>query len=282
MVLFEYQSSLLRKIKSVAKAANVNPDVPDAHRLWKNVKIAVPLKYLSSFFRSLELPLINTKLYIEINCTKHSIMSTADGVITLHIPKTELYVPAVTLNTANTKKVSSMLKEGFKRSVLWNEYKSKVQRVVSGTADQNTNPKRIMLDSSFQGVNRLFVAGLDTNNNKNDHTKYFLPTTEIKDYNVLIDGRNFYDQNVNDKIARYNKLLKVTTGKGEDYTTGCLLDYQYYTKSYNIVAVSLSKQSILDSDAKRVQQLEFIYRLDNQSGTNFDCFRIRKNNSFRI
>ena len=53
---------------------------------------------------------------------------------------------------------------------------------------------------------------------------------EIKDYNVLIDGRNFYDQNINNSITRYNELLKLTTGKSEDYTTGCLIDYDWYIK----------------------------------------------------
>ena len=93
------------------------------------------------------------------------------------------------------------------------------------------------------------------------HKKYFLPTAEIKEYNVLINGRNFYDQNINDGITRYNELLKLTTGKGEDYTTGSLIDYDYYIKDWNIVAVDLSKQTTLDSDSRAIQQREFIYKL---------------------
>ena len=73
---FKYQLSLIG-ITSTAVAANANRDVPGAHRLWENVKIVVPLKYINNFFRSLELPLINTKLYIELNWTKDSIITDA-------------------------------------------------------------------------------------------------------------------------------------------------------------------------------------------------------------
>ena len=97
---FKYQSNLIKKqVNSVDVAQNRDPDVPNAHRLWKNVKIAVPLKYISNFFRSLELPLINTKLYIELNWPKHFVIRSVATAITFRITKTELYVPVVTLNT---------------------------------------------------------------------------------------------------------------------------------------------------------------------------------------
>ena len=66
----------------------------------------------------------------------------------------------------------------------------------------------------------------------------------------MIDGRNFYDQNVNSSTARYNELLKMTTGRSEDYSTECLLDYDYYIKEFNIVGIDLSHQAVLDSDPK--------------------------------
>ena len=91
---FKYQSDLIKKqAPPVNVAQNIDPDVANAHRLWRNVKIAVPLKYISIFFRSLEMPLINTKLYIELNCTKHSIISNFNTATTFQITKTELYVP---------------------------------------------------------------------------------------------------------------------------------------------------------------------------------------------
>ena len=75
---------------------------------------------------------------------------------------------------------------------------------------------------------------------------YYLPRAEIKDYNILIDGRNFYDQKVNSSIVRYNELLKMKTGRSEDYSTGCLLDYDYYLKGFLIVGIDLSHQAVLD------------------------------------
>ena len=104
--------------------------------------------------------------------------------------------------------------KSFKRSVIWNEYKSKIQTVSTIPPEGgNFDTKIILLDSSFQRVNRLFVMGFNTNTvtrNTDDaesHRIYFLPRIEIKDYNVLIDERNFDDQNINDSITRYNELL---------------------------------------------------------------------------
>ena len=177
----------------------------------------------------------------------------------------------MTLNTKNNNKLSELLRKRFKRSVIWNQYQSKIQTVEAGDAVHNIGHKKVLLDSSFQGVNRLFVMGFDSNtvkrntDNLQSHRRYFLPRVEVKDYNVLIDGRNFYDQNINDSITRYNELLKLTTGKSEDYTTGCLIDYDYYVKDWRIVVVNLSHQSVLDSDPKAIQQIGFIYKLENNA-----------------
>ena len=82
----------------------------------------------------------------------------------------------------------------------------------------------------------------DPINNTNSHTKYFLPRVNITNYNVLIDGRNFYDQPINDSIKQCDEIRKTATGQGDDYTTGCLLDYQYFKDHYQLIAVDLSKQ----------------------------------------
>ena len=80
----------------------------------------------------------------------------------------------------------------------------------------------------------LFVLAFDNTENganqveRNSHLKYFLPRIKITKYNVLIDGRNFYDQPISDEIRKYDELRKVTTGKGDDYTTGYLLDYKHF------------------------------------------------------
>ena len=85
-----------------------------------------------------------------------------------------------------------------------------------------------------------------------NNKKYFLPRGEIKNYNVLIGGRNFYDQPINDKIKQYNEVRKVSTGHGDDYTTGCLLDYAYFKDNYRLIAVDLSKQKDLDIDPRAI------------------------------
>ena len=140
-----------------------------------------------------------------------------------------MYVPIVTLSTKDNVNLTKQLNEGFKRLVYWNEYKSRVE---TNTADTN-NVIRFPLDASFQGVNRLFVLVFNNVNDdnkveRNGHKKHFLPRADITKYNVLIEGRNFYDQPISDQIRKYDEIRKTTTGKGDDYTTGCLLDYQYF------------------------------------------------------
>ena len=105
----------------------------------------------------------------------------------------------------------------------------------------------------------MFVHAFDNTNNgdnkveRNSHRKYFLPRVDITNYNVLIDGRNRYDQPISNKIAKG----KIATGRGDDYTTGCLLDYQYLKDHYQLIAVDLSKQKELDADPRAFQQIEF-------------------------
>ena len=77
---------------------------------------------------------------------------------------------------------------------------------------------------------------------RNSHRKHFLPREDITNYNVLIDGRTFYDQIINDKMKMYDETRKIATGKGDDYTTGCLLDYQYFKDHYQLITVNISKQ----------------------------------------
>ena len=98
--------------------------------------------------------------------------------------------------------------------------------------------------------------------NRDDQRKYFLPRIDLKKYNVIIDGRNFYDNLIESDIEKYRELKKVMIGKGEDYTTGSLLDYDYFKKHYKLVAVNLSKQKELDADPRAIQQIEFKYMLE--------------------
>ena len=97
------------------------------------------------------------------------------------------------------------------------------------------------------------------------HSRYFIQTEKIKDYNVTIDGRNFLDQPFKYDIKSYENIRKIVTGQGDDYTTGCLLDYNYFKNHYKMIAIDLSKQQELDADLKAIQQINFT---GNLSGNN--------------
>ena len=128
--------------------------------------------------------------------------------------------------------------------------------------------KYINLDPSFQGVNRLFVMAYNRANNqptRNGQRKYYLPKTDLEKYHVIIDGRNFYDNPIESDIGKYRELKKVMIEKAEDYTTGSLLDFNYFDKHYILVAVDLSKQKELDADPRVTQQIEFKYMLGTNS-----------------
>ena len=85
----------------------------------------------------------------------------------------------------------------------------------------------------------------------------FLPRVKIENYNIDIDGRNFYDQPINNSIKQYDEIRKISTGQGDDYTTGCLLDYAFFDKYYRLIAADLSKQKVLDADSRAIQQIIF-------------------------
>ena len=85
----------------------------------------------------------------------------------------------------------------------------------------------------------------------------------------MIDGKNFFDQPINNMIKAYENIRKITIGQGDDYTTGCLLDYTYFKKYYKMIAVDLSKQQALDADLKVIQQINFTANLGRAGNTRF-------------
>ena len=89
----------------------------------------------------------------------------------------------------------------------------------------------------------------------------FFPRVKIENYNNEIDGRNFYHQPINDSIKQYDEIRKISTGQGDDYTSGCLLDFPYFEKNYRLIAVDLSKQKDLDADSRVIQQIIFTGRI---------------------
>ena len=175
---------------------------------------------MSNFFRSLELPLVNCKIDLELTWHKGCMISSAN---------TKLHVPVVTLSTKYNTNLTKQLNEGFKRTIYWNQHLPKP--FPETPHKKQTGITRFALDAAFQGVNRLFVLAFeDTRADeaadapaprnlvanrviRDSYRKYFIPRVDITSYNVLIDGRNFYDQPINDSIRKYDEIRKIATGK---------------------------------------------------------------------
>ena len=219
-----------------------------------NVEIMVPLKYLSNFWRTLEMPLINSEVKLILNWSANCDIIYTDvnnQVTTFTITEANLYVPLVTLSAQDNEKLLPQLKSGFKIKISWNKYLAKPELLA-----QNAN-LNYLIEPSFQGVNRIFVLAFENDEQRTSNKRYYIPNVEIKDCNVMIDGKNAFDQPVkNDKLT-YENFRKITIGHRDDYTTGYLLDYTYFKKYYKMIAIDLSKQEVLDVDPKAIQQINF-------------------------
>ena len=206
----------------------------------KNVEIMVPLAYLSVAWRSFELPLINCEVNLILiwsaNCV---IVSTnvANQNATFAILDTKLYVPVVTLSTQDNAKLFQQLKSGFKRVINWSKYLSK---------------------PSFQGVNRVFVLTFENDTQRTSAKGYYLPYVEIKDYNVMMNGENCFDQPIKKNKVIYENIRKIAIGIGDGYTTGCSLPYPYFKDTYKTTAIDLTKQQALDADPRAINKLTLL------------------------
>ena len=217
------------------------------------VKIAIPLKHLSNFLKSLEMPLINCKIELSLKWHESCILSSAGTTATFTITDTKLYVPIVTLKSEDNTILSKLLNEGFKRSIYLNKYKIIFK-------DYNENVYIRERIDAIQGVNKLFVLPYASGNNitdENSNRKKIFPRIKIKNYNIKIDGRDFYDQPINDTIKQYDEIRKISTGQGDYYTTGCLSDFSYSEKNSRLIASDLNKQKALDADSRAIQQIIF-------------------------
>ena len=230
----------------------------------KNVEIMVPLKYLSNFWRILEMPLINCEVNLILIWSSTCVLvstNNANQVATFAITDTKLYVPVLTLSTQENTKFLQQLKSGIKRVINWNKYLSKPELLA-----QNPN-LNYLVEPSFQGVNRLFVLAFENYSHKISTRRYNPPTVEIKDYNIMINGENFFDQRIKNNKVTYENIRKSATGQGDDYATGCLLDYSYFADTYKMIAVDLSKEQALDADPRAIQQINFAANLDRAGYT---------------
>ena len=140
------------------------------------------------------MPLINCEVSLILTCSSTCVITTSTGAGAFEIADTKLYVPVVTLSTQDNVKSLQQLKSGFKRVVNWNKYLSKPELL-----GRNPNLNHLV-DPSFQGV----------------ISQSYRPNIEIKNYNVMINRENFFDQPVkNDKVT-YESIRKICTGSGDD------------------------------------------------------------------
>ena len=171
----------------------------------KNVDIMVPLKYLSNFWRTLEMPLINCEINLILTWSKNCVTvstNVANQNATLEITDTKLYVPVVTLSIQDNSKLLQQLNSVFKRLISWNKYLSKPELLA-----QNPNISHLV-KQSFQGVNRLFGLAFENDTQRASAKGYYLPNVEIKNYNVMINGENFFYQPVkNNKVTDENRKI---------------------------------------------------------------------------
>ena len=168
------------------------------------------------------MPLINCEVELILIWSENCVIistNVADQNPTFTITETNLFLLVVTLSTKDNAKLLPQLKSGFKRKISWNKYLSKPELLT-----QNANLNHL-IESSFQGVNRLFVLAFENDAQRISKKRCYIPNVEIKDYNVMIDGKNFFNQPVkNDKVT-YENIGKIATGQGDDHTTDCLLDF---------------------------------------------------------
>ena len=215
-----------------------------------NAEVVVQLKYLRNFWRFLDLPLFNCEIELDLSWSKECIISetyktpkvpanpmanppnpliqaTATTGATFQINNAKFYFPVVTLSINDNVKFLENIKQGFKRTISWNKYRSEITR------QTKNNSLDYLIDPKFRNINRLFVF-LFKNGNDDPTTNSFdndyVPSVEIKYFNALIDNKSFFDQPVKHKQEAYEKLIQMS--RNNDYTTENLLDYLYHQNYY--------------------------------------------------
>ena len=162
------------------------------------------------------------------------------------ITNTKLYVTVVTLSKENDIKILEQLKSRFKRTIKWNKYISQI------TIQPQNNNLNYLIDSTFMNVNNT--------DSRYSFSNYYVPKVKINDFNVLIDGKMFFDLLVKNEEEAYKKIIEMSNNN--DYTTGNLLDFAYFKKNYKLIAIDLSKQTKF----KDTQQINFIGKLSKNTG----------------
>ena len=237
----------------------------------QKIELAIPLKYLGNFWRTLNIPLISCEVFLELKWNKNCVITSleqrqvdagppivrdnAPTGATLSITDCKLYVPVVTLSKDDENKLLTNLKSGFKREIIWNKYRSQM------TTEASNNNLNILIDPTLTNVNRLFVLAYRTADDRQSFSQFYLPRVMVKDFNVIIDKLAFFDLPIKTEEEAYEKIIDIS-GNNE-YTTGNLLEYDFFKKHYKLTAIDLSKQQVLQENEDLIQQINFIGRLEN-------------------
>ena len=169
------------------------------------------------------MPLIDCEVNLILTWSRDCVITSSNGAGTFAITKTKFYVPVKILSTKNNAKLLQQLKSGFKRTNNWNKYQSSIKTYAKKKRYLNH-----LVDPSFQEVNKRFVLSFENENDRTLHSTHYLTKVEIKDHNVMIDGKNVFNHPINNNIKTYENIRNIAIGKGDDCTTGCLLDYSYF------------------------------------------------------
>ena len=213
------------------------------------------------------MPLISCEVSLELKWNKNCVITSlerrkvgarprnnAPTGASLEIDKCKLYVPVVTLSKDDAIKLLTNLKSGFKREIIWNKYRSQM------TTEAVNNNLNILIDPTFTNVNRLFVLAYQTADDRQSYSQFYLPKVMVKDDNVIIDKLAFFDLPIKTEEQAYEKIINI--GRNNEYTTGNLLDYDYFKKYYKLIVIDLSKQQVLQENEDLIQQINFIGRLE--------------------
>ena len=255
-----------------------------------DVEIIVPLKFLSNLWKTPNiLPLINCEISLTLTWSENCVITSkatrdadpdADPAVaginnptnaTFKIKDRKLYVLVVTLSAKDDNKLLEQLKAGLKRTIKWNKYRSEMSN------QTKKNSLNYLIDPTYTKVNRLFVLAFENEDDRTSFSKYYVPKNEIKDVNVLIDGKPFFEIPVKIKEEVYEAIIEMS--KNDDYTTGNLLDYEYFKDHYKLIAIDLSKQIELeDPDLK--QQINFTGRLEENNARMFFIIEKKQETTF--
>ena len=159
---------------------------------------------------------------------------------TLAINDCKLYIPVVTLSKDDEIKFLTNLKSGFTREIEWTKYRS---QMATEAVNNNLN---ISADPTFTNVNRLFVLAYQNADDRQSFSQFYLPKVMVKGYNVIIDKLAFFDLPIKTEEEAYEKIIDIS--RNNEYTTGNLLDYDYFKKCYKLIAIDLSKQQVLQEN----------------------------------